>query len=183
MDWIVTTGSTLDAAIETALDELSVPQEDAEIEVIKERKRSVFGLRRGYAQVRARVRPIVAPPKREGRNRARISKAKNRRNQGRKGYAKTADTSKKTRGVTSGKTSEKNRKQKPEKQTVAAAPKGDEKVINQPRSAGQRRKRTIDSKQENGSPNSSNIRSSDASVNSDPKPEMPTTRRTRKIDH
>ena len=39
MDWIVTTGETVEAALENALDELSVTADDVEYEVLQEPKR------------------------------------------------------------------------------------------------------------------------------------------------
>ena len=67
MDWIVTTGSTVDEALDLALDTLSVTHDDIEFEVLKEPRKSVLGLRKSPAQVRARVRPIEPPAKREWR--------------------------------------------------------------------------------------------------------------------
>ena len=39
MDWIVTTGETVEAALENALDELSVTADDVEYEVLQEPKK------------------------------------------------------------------------------------------------------------------------------------------------
>ena len=76
MDWIVTTGSTVDEALDLALDTLSVTHDDIEFEVVKEPRKSVLGLRKSPAQVRARVRPIEPPAKREWRRPPKSEKQK-----------------------------------------------------------------------------------------------------------
>ena len=76
MDWIVTTGSTVDEALDVALDELAVTNDDIEFEVITEGRKSVFGFRRSVAQVRARVRPIEPPAKREWKRPSKSDKRK-----------------------------------------------------------------------------------------------------------
>ena len=81
MDWIVTTGATVEAAVDTALDELSVTQEDIEFEVLRAPKNSLFGFRRNQAQVRARVRPMEPPAKREWRRPTKSDKRKKARKQ------------------------------------------------------------------------------------------------------
>ena len=67
MDWIVTTGATIDAALESALDELSVTHDDVEYEILKQPSFSLLRLRRHPAQVRTRVKPVEPPAKREWR--------------------------------------------------------------------------------------------------------------------
>ena len=67
MDWIVTTGATIDDALESALDELSVTHDDVEYEILKQPSFSLFRLRRQPAQVRTRVKPVEPPAKRERR--------------------------------------------------------------------------------------------------------------------
>ena len=76
MDWIVTTGSTVDEALDLALDTLSVTHDDIEFEVLKEPRKSVLGLRKSPAQVRARVRPIEPPAKPEWRRPPKSEKQK-----------------------------------------------------------------------------------------------------------
>ncbi len=71
MEWVQTTGKTVDEAKERALDELGVDDRDAEFEVLEEPKSGLFGLTRGEAKVRARVRPASPRPKQErGRRRS-----------------------------------------------------------------------------------------------------------------
>ena len=70
MEWVQTTGKTIDEAKERALDELGVDDRDAEFEVLEEPRSGLFGLSRGDAKVRARVRPTTPRPKQErGRRR------------------------------------------------------------------------------------------------------------------
>lgn len=69
MEWVVTTGKTLDEAKDLALDQLGVDESDAEFEVLEEPKPGLFGRMRGEAKVRARVRPTQARPKVERRKR------------------------------------------------------------------------------------------------------------------
>lgn len=52
MEWVTTTGSTVDEAKERALDQLGVAGDDAEFEVLEEPKKGLFGRQRGEARVR-----------------------------------------------------------------------------------------------------------------------------------
>jgi spoIIIJ-associated protein len=67
MDWVETTGKSIDEATERALAHLGVHQDDAEVEVLEEPKAGLFGRVRGEARVRARVRPSGPRPKRSRR--------------------------------------------------------------------------------------------------------------------
>ena len=71
MEWVVTTGRTVAEAVESALDKLGVDEQDAEIEVVQEPQKGLFGRLRAEAQVRARVRPTVPRPKVDRRDRRR----------------------------------------------------------------------------------------------------------------
>jgi spoIIIJ-associated protein len=71
MEWIVTTGGSVDEAKELALDQLGVAAEDADFEVLAEPTRQLLGLRRIPAKVRARVTPVAPPPKAEPRRNQR----------------------------------------------------------------------------------------------------------------
>ena len=64
MEWVETTGKTLEEAKEAALDQLAVDVSDAEFVIIREPKTGLFGRLRGEARVRARVRPASVRPKR-----------------------------------------------------------------------------------------------------------------------
>ncbi|MBO0692549.1 MAG: Jag N-terminal domain-containing protein [Acidimicrobiaceae bacterium] len=71
MEWVETTGITLEAAKEAALDELGVDEHDAEFEVLQEPKIGLFGRIRAEARIRARVRPTAPRAKEDRRDRRR----------------------------------------------------------------------------------------------------------------
>ena len=68
MDWVETTGKSIDEATNRALAHLGVHRDDAEVEIIEEPKAGLFGRVRGEARVRARVRPSGPRPKRSRRS-------------------------------------------------------------------------------------------------------------------
>jgi spoIIIJ-associated protein len=77
MEWVETTGKTVDEATELALDQLGVAKDEADIEVLEEGKTGLFGRVRLEARVRARVRPATPRAKEERRDRTkRAPKAK-----------------------------------------------------------------------------------------------------------
>jgi spoIIIJ-associated protein len=80
MEWVETTGKTLEEARERVLDQLGVAEEDVEIEVIEQPKSGLFGLMRGEARVRGRVKPAEVRPKQD-RRRGRGRGAKGSENQ------------------------------------------------------------------------------------------------------
>jgi spoIIIJ-associated protein len=69
MEWVETTGRTVDEALDAALDQLGVDQDEAEFEVLQEPK-SGF-LNRRDARIRARVRPLSREKPGEHRRRPR----------------------------------------------------------------------------------------------------------------
>ncbi|HEX2039663.1 MAG TPA: RNA-binding cell elongation regulator Jag/EloR [Acidimicrobiales bacterium] len=71
MEWVETTGRTIEEAKDAALDELGVDEQDAEFEVLEEPKVGLFGRLRSEARVRARVRPARPRPKEDRRDRRR----------------------------------------------------------------------------------------------------------------
>ena len=71
MEWVETTGRTVADAVDAALDELGVDEQDAEIVIVSEARVGLFGLGRTEARVRARVRPATPRPKRSQRERSR----------------------------------------------------------------------------------------------------------------
>jgi spoIIIJ-associated protein len=71
MEWVVTTGKTVEEAKDAALDELGVDEVDAEFEVLEEPRQGLFGRQRGEARIRARVRPTAPRPKAERGDRRR----------------------------------------------------------------------------------------------------------------
>ncbi|MDA8393413.1 MAG: Jag N-terminal domain-containing protein [Actinomycetota bacterium] len=78
MEWVETTGATLDEAKERALVALGIDSDDAEIEVLTDVKMGLFGRVRTEARVRARVRPALPRARverRQPRRRPRESRA------------------------------------------------------------------------------------------------------------
>src|SRR4051812_25761231 len=71
MEWVETTGKTVEEAKEAALDQLGVHEDDAECEIVEEPRTGLFGRTRGEARVRAGVRPPAPRPKTERGNRRR----------------------------------------------------------------------------------------------------------------
>ena len=67
MEWVETTGNSLEEAKEAALDQLGVAEDDAEFEVVEEPKQGLFGRTRGEARVRARIKPSTPRGKTERR--------------------------------------------------------------------------------------------------------------------
>ena len=88
MEWIETTGVTLDEAKERALDRLGVAEDELEVEVLVEASWSMLGLKKTEARLRARVRPTSPRPKVERRDRNRRN---DRNGRGRGGQSKGAD--------------------------------------------------------------------------------------------
>jgi spoIIIJ-associated protein len=73
VEWVETTGRTIEEAKELALDQLGVDNGDAEFEVVEEPKVGLFGRTRGVARVRARILPRTPRPKVERRRRQKKS--------------------------------------------------------------------------------------------------------------
>lgn len=69
MEWVETTGRTIDEAKGLALDQLGVAEDEAEFEILDEPKAGLFGRMRGEARVRGRVRPVQPRQKAERRER------------------------------------------------------------------------------------------------------------------
>lgn len=75
MEWVETVAGTVRAAIDQALDELGVDEQDAEFVIVEEPRSGLLGIRRGEARVRARVRPTAPRPKRPQRSRRNDSRS------------------------------------------------------------------------------------------------------------
>ncbi len=71
MEWVETTGRTVEEAKEAALDKLGVDEGDAEFDVVEEAKSGLFGRLRQEARVRARVEPTRPRPKADRKERKR----------------------------------------------------------------------------------------------------------------
>jgi spoIIIJ-associated protein len=71
VEWVETTGRSIDEAKEAALDRLGVDEPDAEFEIVEEAKAGLFGRVRREARVRARIRPTQPRAKEDRRDRRR----------------------------------------------------------------------------------------------------------------
>ena len=69
MEWIETTGSTVDEAKDRALDRLGIAEDDMQFEIIEEGSSSLFRLKRKEARLRARVKPVNTKPTFDRRSR------------------------------------------------------------------------------------------------------------------
>ena len=107
MEWIETTGTSIDEAKDLALDRLGVAEDELEIQVLTEPSSAMFGLKKTEARLRARVRPISPQIKTERNNKNSRDKNRKRSNQGRKN----------TTNKTNGEKSQKNTNQKNSKKT------------------------------------------------------------------
>jgi spoIIIJ-associated protein len=58
MEWVEVTGRTIEEALDAALDQLGVDEEDIEYDVLEEPRRGFLGRMSGTARIRARVKPI-----------------------------------------------------------------------------------------------------------------------------
>lgn len=75
MEWVETTGRTVDEAKERALDLLGVEEADAEFEELAQPRAGLFGRMRTEARIRARVKPTAPRAKDDRRDRRRRSGA------------------------------------------------------------------------------------------------------------
>ncbi len=85
MNWITTSGRTLDEAKSNALDQLGIVADDAEFDVVNDVEKGLFGRVKTDAKIRARVRPKQPVQKDERRNRNGNSGGRNRNRNRKKG--------------------------------------------------------------------------------------------------
>jgi spoIIIJ-associated protein len=71
MEWVETTGRTVEEAKKAALEQLGVSEADADLQVVSEPKFGLFGRLKEEARVRARVQPRYPRSKGERRDRRR----------------------------------------------------------------------------------------------------------------
>jgi spoIIIJ-associated protein len=71
MEWVETTGKTIEEAKHAALDQLGVDESDADFEIVAEPKIGLFGRIKEEARVRARVQPRYPRSKGDRRDRRR----------------------------------------------------------------------------------------------------------------
>jgi spoIIIJ-associated protein len=76
MEWVETTGRSLEEAKDAALDQLGVDEAEAEFQILEEPKPGLFGRMRGEARVRARVSPSTPRAKDDRRDRRRRTRGK-----------------------------------------------------------------------------------------------------------
>lgn len=93
MEWIETTGASLDEAKERALDRLGVAEDELEIEVLAEGSRSMLGLRKTEARLRARVRPTSPRARVDLRSRSKDSASKSQGRSGKRSRIQNEKTS------------------------------------------------------------------------------------------
>ncbi len=82
MDWITTSGTTLDEAKSNALDQLGIVADEAEFDVVNDVQKGLFGRVKVEAKVRARVRPRQPAAKDERRSRNGGNRNRNRNRNG-----------------------------------------------------------------------------------------------------
>jgi spoIIIJ-associated protein len=82
MDWIEVTARTVDEAKELALDRLGVVEDELEFEVVDEARRGLFGIARGDARIRARVKPLSREKPSDRKRRRRPNERSQRGGQG-----------------------------------------------------------------------------------------------------
>ena len=82
MEWVVTTGKTIEDAKDLALDQLGVAADEAEFEIVEEPKTGLFGRLKGEARIRARVKPAQVRPKQDRRDRRRGKSKRDGRGRG-----------------------------------------------------------------------------------------------------
>ena len=86
MDWITTSGRTLDEAKSNALDQLGIVADEAEFDIVNDVEKGLFGRVKSEAKIRARVRPRQPAAKDERRSRSGGNRNRSRqRNRGGKG--------------------------------------------------------------------------------------------------
>jgi spoIIIJ-associated protein len=79
MEWVETTGRTVEDALDAALDELGVDEHDVEYEVLVRPRGGLLGRFGGDARIRARVKPISREKPGEARRRPRRQRSSDRR--------------------------------------------------------------------------------------------------------
>ena len=123
MEFVETTGKTLEEAKEKALDQLGVHMEDAEFEILEEPKAGLFGRVRGEARVKARVRPAQVRQKLDRRDRKRGDKSEKAEKPAAGEKAPAGERNNAARGEKSGGGAPRQRQQQRPKK--AAAPKSE----------------------------------------------------------
>ena len=79
MEWVETTAKTIEQAVDRALDQLGVDEDDIEYEIVAEPKQGLFGRVKSEARIRARVKPLSREKPIERRPRRKGGPATRRR--------------------------------------------------------------------------------------------------------
>ena len=82
MDWIEVTARSVDDAKELALDRLGVVEAELEFEIVDEPRKGLFGVGRGDARIRARVKPLSREKPSDRKRRRRPNERSSRGGQG-----------------------------------------------------------------------------------------------------
>lgn len=127
MEWVETTGRTIEEAKNAALEMLGVDVDDAEFEIVEEPKPGLFGRTRGEARVRARVRPTQVRPKTERRDRRRGGRSEGSREGGDKpaGERRSGGNGRNGGGERKPRQARPEREPRPPRESRDDAPKGD----------------------------------------------------------
>lgn len=127
MEWVETTGRTIEEAKNAALEMLGVDVDDAEFEIVEEPKPGLFGRTRGEARVRARVRPTQVRPKTERRDRRRGGRSEGSREGGDKpaGERRSGGNGRNGGGERKPRQARPEREARPPRESRDDAPKGD----------------------------------------------------------
>ena len=123
MEWIETTGSTVDEAKDRALDRLGIAEDDMQFEIIDEGSSSVFRLKRKEARLRARVKPVSTRSKTPDRRSRNTKKSKNNKND-KSGSVRNKNNNNSKKAESKGKTT-KNINNKPDKNETKTGKKRD----------------------------------------------------------
>ena len=123
MEWIETTGSTVDEAKDRALDRLGIAEDDMQFEIIDEGSSSVFRLKRKEARLRARVKPVSTRSKTPDRRSRNNKKSKNNKND-KSGSVRNKNNNNSKKAESKGKTT-KNINNKPDKNETKTGKKRD----------------------------------------------------------
>lgn len=103
MEWIETTGKTLNDALDLALDRLGIHKDEIEYEVLDEGKKGVFGIGGTETRIKARVKPISREKPKDRKTRGDSRKSSSKK-----------DTAKNTKSTTKAKATTKTKAPKKE---------------------------------------------------------------------
>ncbi|HLX89003.1 MAG TPA: RNA-binding cell elongation regulator Jag/EloR [Acidimicrobiales bacterium] len=154
MEWVETTGRTVEEAKDAALDQLGVDETDAEFVIVAEPRPGLFGRMRGEARVRARVVPTMPRPK---RGRSRRSASDQRRTGGRSGRSNAREGTASVAVVDPADTAE-----VPDEDVATASPNGSRGGPGSSETPAPRRRRSRGSRGRGGSKTGGSPRSEEA---------------------